>query len=285
MKIITHGGRTHPDELLAIALISIKENVAVDDLDILRLNYFKAGDQEADFVVDVGREHDPEKRRFDHHQFPRDHPPECALTLVAKHYEMNVADFQFMEKVAVLDSKGPYRWFEQKFGFRAKTEKQVNEALNNRESAFWFFTRLADQDFKAGLRQAKAWLAMELAGKESHKEHVEQSRCCANIIDMGSFKMIFFPKKDLRGTGEVTDEMVESDPSIIVMGMRDARSDGFSATRIADNERVDFSPRSGEKGCVFAHSTGFCLKWENNWDGFVSAVTKSVAVLDEGPRV
>ena len=33
-------------------------------------------------VVDVGGEHDPERGNFDHHQFPRDHDPVCALSLV-----------------------------------------------------------------------------------------------------------------------------------------------------------------------------------------------------------
>lgn len=274
MKIITHAGKSHPDELLAIALISIKEDVSIDDIEIERLNDLLPFEHPpADFVVDIGGEYDPSLGKFDHHHFSKDHPAECALTLVAKHYGIDLADFPFMQKIAILDSKGPYYWFEQKFGRRPKTDKEVNEALNNRESAFWYFTRVADQDFKTGLKQAKSWLLMELHSQATQKE---ASRRCANIIDLGSFKMLFFNKKDARGTGAVCDEMVEADPSIIVTGLLDDRGDGYSAMRLADNKRVDFTPRSGEPGCVFAHSNGFCLKWEKNWEGFVDAVRRSV---------
>ena len=39
-------------------------------------------------VVDVGDQHDPELGNFDHHQFPRDHPPVCSLSLVLQHLGM-----------------------------------------------------------------------------------------------------------------------------------------------------------------------------------------------------
>lgn len=63
MKIVTHNGHFHADELLAVAALLIKypeaEVVRSRDEEVI-----KSGD----IVVDVGHVHDPEKLRFDHHQ-------------------------------------------------------------------------------------------------------------------------------------------------------------------------------------------------------------------------
>ncbi|MFZ4765329.1 MAG: MYG1 family protein, partial [Roseimicrobium sp.] len=79
--ILTHPGGAHKDELLACSLLG-----AVHRVPIVRRE--PTADDLADpsiAVVDVGGEHAPERHNFDHHQFPADHPPVCALSLALQH--------------------------------------------------------------------------------------------------------------------------------------------------------------------------------------------------------
>lgn len=63
MKIVTHSGHFHTDELLAVATLLLK----YPDAEIVRSRDPKIAES-ADVVVDVGHIYDPAKFRFDHHQ-------------------------------------------------------------------------------------------------------------------------------------------------------------------------------------------------------------------------
>jgi hypothetical protein len=277
IKIITHGGRHHSDEILAIALVALMEKAHTKDLDIVQVDKCNPADfPDARFVVDVGGEHDPSRGWFDHHQFPKDAEPRCAFTLLAEHYGIDQARFPFMRKLAMLDAKGPFYWFEKTFGYRAKSRREVEARLNSSESVFGFFCDLADDNLLNAIKQAKAWLGRQLNSGKNDQKYIDAARAAMSILDMGSFKMAFFETRTARGVDEVLDDVVEADPAVIVAGMLDDRGDGFSAMRIADDPRVDFGPRAGEQGCLFAHSSGFCVKWANDREGFMGAVRRSV---------
>lgn len=65
MKIVTHNGKFHTDDVLAVSLLRI---VFVDhDLDIIRTRDEKIM-AEGDIVLDVGGIYDTHTKRFDHHQ-------------------------------------------------------------------------------------------------------------------------------------------------------------------------------------------------------------------------
>jgi uncharacterized UPF0160 family protein len=63
MKIVTHNGHFHTDDLLAVAVLTLKypeaEVVRTRDHELIK---------SADIAVDVGQVYDPEVLRFDHHQ-------------------------------------------------------------------------------------------------------------------------------------------------------------------------------------------------------------------------
>ena len=64
IKIITHSGTFHPDDVFACAtlMLLLKDNARIirtRDKDIIKTG---------DYVVDVGNIYDPKKNRFDHHQ-------------------------------------------------------------------------------------------------------------------------------------------------------------------------------------------------------------------------
>ncbi len=63
MKIVTHSGSFHPDDVFAVAVLQLiyPEAVVVRTRDEKEI-------ESADIVVDVGRVYDPARLRFDHHQ-------------------------------------------------------------------------------------------------------------------------------------------------------------------------------------------------------------------------
>ena len=63
MKVSTHDGRFHADEIFAIAVL----NLVFPDLEIVRSRDEKVY-KNADIIVDVGHVYDPGKLIFDHHQ-------------------------------------------------------------------------------------------------------------------------------------------------------------------------------------------------------------------------
>ena len=282
LSIVTHSGQAHADDLLAVALILIKEvNGDLSKALISRMGNGKAEDwTEANFVVDIGKQYVPEKGWFDHHQFPKDAPADCAFTLVTKYYGIKRDAWDWVERVALLDSKGPFVWFEATFGRPAKSMTEINKMLG--PDVFSWFTRTANQTYKNtnafedALKLVVPWLKNELSYMESRAKNIAYAQSNLKIFDMGTFKFAYFNQKEMRGVGEVCDSISTDDPSIIVSGKPDDRGDGYSATRWNNSQRVDFLPRKGDPDCVFAHENGFCLKWKNNWEGFLDAIKRSV---------
>jgi uncharacterized UPF0160 family protein len=65
MKVITHNGKFHADEVFAIAMLEI----AFKKIEVQRIPPQSNIDEiKADFVVDIGKKYDA-KKYFDHHQF------------------------------------------------------------------------------------------------------------------------------------------------------------------------------------------------------------------------
>ena len=100
--ILTHPGGSHKDEFLACCLLVARHGVPV-----VRREPEQADlDNPAVCVVDVGGEHAPERGNFDHHQFPRDHDPICALSLILQ-------DFGLYEDARLFcDWLEPAEWFD-----------------------------------------------------------------------------------------------------------------------------------------------------------------------------
>jgi hypothetical protein len=295
VRIVTHGGQAHADEVMAIALIMICEGkdpaprpVGLNDLearrhdvDIVRTTEEKrAKEFEADYVVDVGRDHDPRKNWFDHHQFPREASAACAFTLVARKFKVDLAPFPWAEKMAVMDSKGPKEWF-RRVARRDPADYSEIRRMEG-DSFFSYLASMANRNFRGAVRMAMDFLASEFRDAEETRAAIADCMKRLKVVDVGAgARMAYFDSVNPRGTLAATDRLVADDPSIIVTGMRDERGGGYGAVRIMDNERVDFSPREEEDGCIFAHKTGFCLKWRNDWDEFVGAVARSIRAEKE----
>ena len=87
IKVVTHSGSFHADDVFAVATIQIL--LGVDNIEVTRTR-----DEEvilgADWVVDVGGVYEPESKRYDHHQngapVRESGIPYSGFGLVWKHY-------------------------------------------------------------------------------------------------------------------------------------------------------------------------------------------------------
>ena len=69
--IVTHPGGSHKDDLLAACVLA-----SLHGCPIVRREPTQADlDDPEVAVVDIGGVHDPARSNFDHHHFPREHPP------------------------------------------------------------------------------------------------------------------------------------------------------------------------------------------------------------------
>ncbi len=86
--VVTHDGKFHADEVLAVAVLSL--SLGEDNVEIVRSRDLEMI-AKADIVVDVGQVYSPEHNRFDHHQPEgggvRDNGiPYASFGLVWKHF-------------------------------------------------------------------------------------------------------------------------------------------------------------------------------------------------------
>ena len=85
MKIITHSGKAHLDDLMAcaIAIAHLKIWEDTTDVEIERRDPTDAElEDRAVTVLDVGGRYEPTNGNFDHHQLPRG-SKDSAMTLLA----------------------------------------------------------------------------------------------------------------------------------------------------------------------------------------------------------
>lgn len=106
LKIVTHPGRAHRDEFLAIAIVLAGMPRAQFRQVVIERRQPKAEDTLANgvLVLDIGG------GDFDHHQLSPDAPACCALTLVLRDLgllEQAREVWPWLEFVEVMDAKGP----------------------------------------------------------------------------------------------------------------------------------------------------------------------------------
>ena len=67
IKLITHSGGFHADDVFATATLLLYLKKSIDEVEIIRTRDQKLIET-GDYVFDVGFEYDPTRKRFDHHQ-------------------------------------------------------------------------------------------------------------------------------------------------------------------------------------------------------------------------
>ena len=267
--IVTHPGGAHKDDLLAVAVLCAKHGAPVarrePTAEDLR--------DPAVAVVDVGGSHDPSLSNFDHHHFPREHPPTCALSLVLAHhglYEDAKLFCDWLEPAEWFDSRGPKKTAE-RLGIPRRAVAQLHSPVDvTLLRRFAASSDLAPGEWLyEALRAVGEDLLEYLRTVRERIDFVEQRGERWSLAAPGAageaIEVVFLPRTD-----PLPDE-----PSATVsayvrassLGERmcaivypDRRGGGYGISRWEDHPRLDFARVGAEADVTFAHVSGFMCK-------------------------
>ena len=265
-RIVTHPGGAHKDDLLACCVLIAKYGCPVVRRDPTAEELADA----AIAIVDIGGSHDPALQNFDHHHFPREHPPTCSLSLVLDAlglYEDALKFCDWLEPAEWFDSRGPKKTAEW-LGMPRRAVSQMNSPIDmtllRRFAAqpehvagetLYEYMRFVGADLLDYLRDVRE--GIELVGKSSERWSV--------AVGDDVIETVFLPRKD-----EMPDEPSGSVARFIrATGLEaeigatvypDRRGEGYGISRYEDDPRLDFSQLDGMPDVRFAHKSGFMCK-------------------------
>ncbi|QJE95395.1 MYG1 family protein [Luteolibacter luteus] len=261
-RILTHPGGAHKDEFLACSLL-----VAVHGVEIVRRE--PTPEDLADVttaVVDVGGEHEPARNNFDHHQFPADSPPICALSLVLMHlgvYEDARSFCDWLEPAEWFDTRGPIttgKWLGVDRETMAKLNSPVDVTILRR---FAKVSRLGPGD--------AIWEVMKFIGEDlleylrSLRARLDFLATHAEFWTVGEDEVLFLPRTEplpeepSAGIGRYL-ESIGKGTSVSALIYPDRRGSGYGLSRHNDDPRFDFTRIEPEADVHFAHARGFVAK-------------------------
>lgn len=288
--IVTHGGRAHRDEFLAIALIlsgqgSQPRHFRNSEFRIVRRNPAPSELNDPDtWVVDVGGRHEPDRLNFDHHQ------PEAsgsALSQVADYLDIDLSIYQWFDTTVTMDNEGP--------GAVAQALGIAREQM----------LPLTDPIGKGVLVQFEECdiIAPSMPGSDfsSHGLYETMERMGKNLVayaervsdQVKSITESAFPHVEVGGlhgvdgrvlgaapepkTMALVKEKVESalDVEVSFSVSHDSRGAGLALFRYEEGEStLDFSRLEGRDGVLFTHRGGFLATTQSadaDWGQLVQA--------------
>ena len=264
--IVTHPGSAHKDDLLAVCVLVAKHGAP-----IVRRDPTPDELEDASVaVVDIGGVHDAARMDFDHHHFPREHAPTCALSLVLDHlglYQDALRFCDWLETAEYFDSRGPKRTAEW-LGVPRRAISQLNSPVDlallrrfaqkselQAGDTLYEFMRLVGEDLLEYLRVVRERL-------DFVAQHAERWSIAAGVQRI---EAIFLPR-----TEPLADEpsvAVENfiraqglEQEITAIVYPDRRGAGYGIGRFEDHPSLDFSRLEGEADVHFAHKSGFMCK-------------------------
>ena len=265
-SIITHPGGAHKDDFLACSVMLAKYPVPVFRKDPVAAELDDAGV----CVIDVGHRHEPEKSNFDHHQFPREQVPTCALSLVLQHlglYDDARLFCEWLEPAEWFDCRGPNKtaeWLGVERDIIGKLSSPIDVSMLRR------FAQSTEHHAGEPVYELMRMIGQDLI------DYLEGVRAKIDYVSVrvenwqisisgGDFGVLYLPR---------ADDMIEDASGglaryILVNGMEDeiaaivypdSRGEGHGLARFQDHPRLDFSRVQDESDVHFAHNSGFLCK-------------------------
>ncbi len=264
--ILTHPGGSHKDEFLACCLLAARHGVPIvrrepeqEDLDNLAV-----------CVVDVGGEHEPTRRNFDHHQFPRDHEPICALSLVLMDlgiYEDAKAFCDWLEPAEWFDTRGANgtaKWLGVARDIVFKLNSPIDVSLLRR------FAQAERLEAGETLYEVMQWVGQDLIDYvKSLRERLEYIAEQGEVWELEKggekFNVLYMPRTDpmpaepSSGLPRYADSL-ELPDGIAGLVYPDRRGSGYGMSRHNDHPKLEFTRIESEEDVHFAHARGFVAK-------------------------
>jgi hypothetical protein len=260
--IITHPGGSHKDDLLAVCVLASMHGCPVE-----RREPTAAELEDPEIaIIDIGGVHDAAKADFDHHHFPREHPPTCALSLVLESlglYEDAKKFCDWLETAEWFDSRGPKRTAEW-LGVPRKAISQLNSPIDmtllrrfaakkriDPSDPLYIYMQMVGEDLLVYLREARERL--DFTAKHVERWHI------------GEIEALYMPR--LTGEPDEPSSMLGSyiraeklDTVVAAIVYPDRRGGGYGIGRYEDHPRLDFARVEKEPDVHFAHKSGFMCK-------------------------
>lgn len=264
--LLTHPGGAHKDEFLACCVLLARHPVAIVRREPLDTDL--ASPEVC--VVDVGHRHEPELNNFDHHQFPRDAAPVCALSLVLQHfglYEDARRFCEWLETAEWFDCRGPVNTAA-RLGVERATLAKLNSPIDltllrrfagasriEPGQPLWEMMRMIGEDMVNHITSTRA----KLDQLERHAQLWELEIGGAPAI------VVYLPRTDTIADDIASglDRFVETREwaaEVVGTVYPDRRAGGYGLGRFRDNARLDFTRIAGEPDVHFAHANGFVAK-------------------------
>lgn len=264
--IVTHPGGAHKDDVLAVCVLA-----ALHGCPVVRREPTPAElDDPEVAVVDIGGSHDPARANFDHHHFPREHPPTCALSLVLDHlglYQDALRFCDWLETAEWFDSRGPKKTGEW-LGVPRRAISQLNSPIDitllrrfaqasriEPTDPLYAFMTMVGEDLLEFLRVARERL--DFVGARVERWSIP---CGEDRIEA-----LYLPRGDT--PADEPSSMLGSyirahqlETVIHALVYPDRRGDGFGIGRYEDHPNLDFARVEGEPDVHFAHKSGFMCK-------------------------
>lgn len=258
--IITHGGQSHRDEFIACCLIAAldrsTESIKRVPHSLFHFNMQGAGD----YVVDVGLEHNPHMRRFDHHQFERSRPCEAAFSLVAKYFGMEQCEsvFSWWNVSCELDVRGPKAVSErygittdELYSFMSPIEAQLLRLFEQQETI--------DGQFFALMRSMGiGWSEYLHDTLRARKVYAEKAIVVTAETLVGEIN--YLDATMIADQNDAVSRQMAVEKCCAVIVSKDKTGQGVSLFRVDDDPRIDFSQLIGDPDILFAHKGGFIAK-------------------------
>lgn len=260
--ILTHPGGAHKDDFLACCVLAARHGCEIVRREPLAADL----DDPGVLVVDVGGEHDPARGNFDHHQFPVDHPPVCALSLVLM--DFGVYDdarrlCDWLETAERFDVTGPHQtaaWLGVEREALARLNSPIDLTLLRR------FAKCAALHPGEPLYEVMTWIGGDLLDYlESMRARLAFVGEHAEIWDFDGIKVLFMPRTEplpeepSAGLGRHV-ETLGLEHEVAAMVYPDRRGEGYGLGRYRDDPRFDFTRIESQPDVHFAHLRGFVAK-------------------------
>jgi hypothetical protein len=264
--ILTHPGGSHKDEFLACCLLAAQHGVPI----VRREPKQEDLDDPAICVVDVGGEHDPERRNFDHHQFPRDHEPICALSLVLMHlgmYDDAKSFCDWLEPAEWFDTRGANgtaQWLGVERDIIFKLNSPIDVTLLRR------FAQVERLERWNPLYEVMQWVGQDLIDYvRSLRERLEFIGEHGEVWELEKdgerFRVLYMPRTEplpaepSSGLPRYADSL-ELAEGIVGLVYPDRRGSGYGMSRHNDHPKLEFTRIEDEGDVHFAHARGFVAK-------------------------